>query len=475
MGILQNLKLWENNVTLIDERGVKVIKKVPRAMPPNPWKIIRMLSAQNWLFFLIGLMAWTADGYDFNSVNLVSTELAKRYNRSLSAISLSITLTLLFRSLGALIIGMSQTLLQVATAYAPTYGAFIGVRALFGIFMGGIWGLAAAISLENMPVEARGLFSGLLQQGYALGYLIAAAINLGAVSKTSVGHGIIFFVGAGFTALVAIAALFIPESPIYSDREQRASAKARYSFFWKDLKLAARMYWRMFLYCILLCMAFNWMSHGAQDVYPNYLKVQKGLPNTKASIATMIGQCGAVVGGCICGYYSQFLGRRLTVVLACCFGLAMIPLWTIPSSFGALAAGEFFLQSAQNGAWGVMPILLNEYAPPQFRGVFPGTVYQLGNMLSAPAAEIQTVSASAWIVKGKPNYSQVMTIVMCIVFTASGLITACGQERLGSHFELVKRAGAEENIENEIKELRGVEDEERASDAKVMRTQIEYT
>jgi len=433
-------------------------------------------------------MAWTADGYDFNAVNLVSTELAKRYNRSLSAITLSITLTLLFRSLGALIIEMLADMfgrkwplvinlwilavLQIATAYAPTYGAFIGVRTLFGIFMGGIWGPAAAISLENMPVEARGLFSGLLQQGYAFGYLIAAGINLGAVPKTSVGYQIIFFVGAGFTALVAIAALVIPESPIY--REQRASAKARYPLFWKDFRLAARMYWRMFLYCILLCMAFNWMSHGAQDVYPNYLKVQKELGNANASIATMVGQCGAVVGGCICGYYSQFLGRRLTVVVACCFGLAMIPLWTIPSSFGALAAGEFFLQSAQNGAWGVMPILLNEYAPPQFRGVFPGTVYQLGNMLSAPAAEIQTVSASAWIVKGKPNYSQVMTIVMCIVFTAVGVITACGQERLRSHFELVKRAGAEENIENEIKELRG-EDEERVIDAKGMGTHVEYT
>lgn len=207
-------------------------------------------------------MAWTADGYDFNAVNLVSTELAKRYNRSLSAITLSITLTLLFRSLGALIIGMLADMfgrkwplvinlwilavLQIATAYAPTYGAFIGVRTLFGIFMGGIWGLAAAISLENMPVEARGLFSGLLQQGYALGYLIAAGINLGAVPKTSVGYQIIFFVGAGFTALVAIAALVIPESPIY--REQRASAKARYPLFWKDFRLAARMYWRMFLY-----------------------------------------------------------------------------------------------------------------------------------------------------------------------------------------------------------------------------------
>lgn len=170
-----------------------------------------------------------------------------------------------------------------------------------------------------------------------------------------------------------------------------------------------------------------------------------------------------MIGGAVCGYYSQFIGRRLTVVIAVCFGLCMIPLWTLPTAWGRLAAGNFFVQFAVNGAWGVMPVLLNEYAPPQFRGVFPGTVYQIGNMLSAPAAQIQTVSASAWIVHGRPNYSQVMTIVLCIVFAAVGVVTACGQERLGSHFELVKRAGAEENIRAEMKELGLGKDEEAAS------------
>lgn len=137
-----------------------------------------------------------------------------------------------------------------------------------------------------------------------------------------------------------------------------------------------------------------------------------------------------------------------------CFGLVVIPLWTLPSTWGPLAAGNFFVQSAVNGAWGVTPVLLNEYSPPQFRGVFPGTVYQVGNMLSAPAAEIQTVAASAWIdADGRPKYGQMMTITLCVVFAAVGVITACGQERLGSHFELVKRAGAEENIVREMVEM----------------------
>jgi SHS family lactate transporter-like MFS transporter len=205
-------------------------------------------------------------------------------------------------------------------------------------------------------------------------------------------------------------------------------------------------------------------------MYVTYLKVQKEFSNSNASICTIIGQCGAVFGGLVVGYYNQFVGRRLTVVIACCFGLTMIPLWTLPTTMGPIAVGTFFIQTANNGAWGVMPILLNEYAPPQFRGVFPGTVYQLGNMLSAPAAQIQTVSASNWIKNGKPNYSQVMTIVMCIIFVSVAVVTACGQERTGSHFEVVERAGAQHNIGGKV-----MEDEETPIESKQEVSHLEQT
>ncbi|RLM01579.1 hypothetical protein CFD26_108908 [Aspergillus turcosus] len=471
MGVLQNLRLWENNVTQINEYGEKVTIKVPRRMPPNPWKILRLPSAKSYGYFFIGIAAWTADGYDFNSVNLVTTQLSAKYGASLPKITLSITLTLLFRPLGAILLGMASDMwgrkwplainmwilavLQIGTAYANSYAAFIGVRALFGIAMGGVWGLAAAMAMENMPTEARGLFSGILQQGYSIGYLLAAVVNITAVPNTSEGYKAIFHVGAGFSALVGLIQIFVPESTIFVDEgdKPRVSQAVRIRMFVKDLRLVCKQYWRMFSYCILLCTAFNWMSHGAQDMYSTYMKLGKGFNDTDASRATIVGQVGAVVGGTICGYYSQFLGRRLTVVLACCFGLAIIPLWSLPTAWGPLAAGNFFLQSAVNGAWGVMPVLLNEYAPPQFRGAFPGTVYQIGNMISAPAAEIQTHAATAWIKDGRPNYGQVMTITLCIVCGLVAVITACGQERLGSHFELVKRAGAEENIVREMAEM----------------------
>lgn len=177
--------------------------------------------------------------------------------------------------------------LQVGTAYADSYAAFIGVRAIFGIAMGGIWGLSAAMSLENMPAEARGLFSGILQQGYSIGYLLAAVINIVAVPNTSQGYKAIFQVGAGFSALVAIIQMFVPESKFFTKDEDsdqsRQSQRLRIKLFIKDLKLVSRQYWQMFLYCILLSMAFNWMSHGAQDMYSTYMKLGKGFSNTRMS------------------------------------------------------------------------------------------------------------------------------------------------------------------------------------------------
>jgi SHS family lactate transporter-like MFS transporter len=171
--------------------------------------------------------------------------------------------------------------LQVGTAFADTYGAFVAVRSLFGIARGGIWGLSAAMALENMPTDARGLFSGILQQGYSIGYLLAAVINIAVVPHSSEGYKAIFHVGAGFSALVGIVQMFIPESKIFAKKEDNSgvrqqSQSMRIKLFLKDMRLVACQYWKMFLYCILLCTAFNWMSHGAQDMYSTYMKLGKG-------------------------------------------------------------------------------------------------------------------------------------------------------------------------------------------------------
>ena len=212
-------------------------------------------------------------------MNLVATDLSKAFERPLTDITLSITLTLLFRSVGALIFGMLAdaygrkwplacdlfilAILQVGTAYAGSFGAFIAVRAVFGIAMGGVWGLAAAISLENIHVDARGLFSGILQQGYSIGYLLAAVINLTAVRYSGEGWKAIFHVGAGFTGLMAIIVVLMPESAVYNEEDYKSWTE-RAKAVGVDLRLAAKQYWRRFLYCIILSMGFNWMSHGSQ-------------------------------------------------------------------------------------------------------------------------------------------------------------------------------------------------------------------
>lgn len=405
-------------------------------------------------------------------MNIVATNLATAYNKPLTSITLSVTLTLLFRAVGAALFGLFADMfgrkwvmvvdlwilavLQVGTAYAGSFKGFIGVRACFGIAMGGIYGPAAAMALENMPVEPRGLFSGLFQNGYGMGYILAAMVDIVAVPATSQGYKMIFFVGAGWTTLVAFIVMCIPESAIFArDKDEPEDARAipngrnpgkRISLFWRDASLASRRYWKMFLYCVLFTAVYNWMSHAVQDIYPSYVKVQKGFTSRQASLATITGQCGAVIGGTTAGYYSQFFGRRLTSITCVVIAWLFIPLYTLPSGFSPIVAGTFFLQMLVNGAWGIMPVMLNEWSPPQFRGVFSGTVYQLGNVFAAPAAQAQTAAASAWIKNGKPNYSQVMTIFMCVIFALACIVCACGPEKVGSHFEVIKRAGDPENI-----------------------------
>lgn len=312
--------------------------------------------------------AWCADGYDFTAVNIAATDIAAVYNEKLTSVTLSITLTLLFRSVGAAIFGLFADMfgrkwvmavdlwilagLQIGTAYAGSFKGFIAVRACFGIAMGGIYGPAAAIALENMPAEARGLFSGLFQGGYAMGYILSAMVDIVAVPRTSQGYKMIFFVGAVWTALVAVIVMCIPESQIFArDKEEEPDNERaipnsrnpgkRISLFWRDACLAARQYWKMFLYCVLFCAAYNWMAHAVQDIFPSYVKIQKGFTSRQASLALITGQCGGVLGSTTAGYYSQFFGRRLTSMTCVIIAWLFIPLYTLPSGFSSIVAGTY--------------------------------------------------------------------------------------------------------------------------------------
>jgi len=368
---------------------------------------------------------------------------------------------------------MMIAILEVIASFTTTFTLFLMVRATFGVAMGGIWGQAAATALENMPVEARGLFSGFLQQGYAFGYLIAAVVDLKLVPRVSESWRVLFRLGSGLCTSVALLRAVLPESEVFLRAREEAKAtghllseREKTKVFFRETGAMLRKHWKLCLYAVFFMSSFNFLSHGSQDLYPTFMKVSKGFSNYDATVATIIGNCGAIAGGIIAGSLSQRLGRRLTIIVFALSIGAFIPLWILPSSFSALAAGAFFLQVGVQGAWGVIPIHLNELSPPGFRGTFPGVAYQLGNLLSSGSAQMEAI-AGTYIkttiydhVTGKnetvSDYGKVQAILVGFAASAVIFMSVTGTENHGSQFEQEKLA-IEEKVDRDF----GLHDVER--------------
>jgi len=342
---------------------------------------------------------------------------------------------------------------QLGTSFVQTFRQFLAVRTLFGIAMGGVWGLASSTALENLPVEARGLASGVLQQGYAVGYLISAVLNLFLVPKTHYSWRVLFWCTAGISSFAATIRALIPESEVFlrakaQDRALGDSTGKKTKVFIHQVGAMLRVHWRLCIYAILLMAGFNFLSHGSQDLYPTYLKTGKGFDNHHAIVATIIGNVGAITGGAIAGSISQHIGRRLTIILFVMLSGVFIPLWILPSGFNALSAGAFCVQFGVQGAWGVIPIQLAEMSPPGFRATFPGVAYQIGNMISAASAQIEAVGGqhlkTTIIKNGKPtvvpDYAKVQGMLLGGIATFVIFITVIGPENHGSNFEQQKTA-----------------------------------
>ncbi|KAK8847478.1 hypothetical protein IAR55_005336 [Kwoniella newhampshirensis] len=462
------LSLWHAN------RGNKSFLRamIPSARQPmageipetkNPLKLIRMVSGFGWLMFFSGWLAWTVDGYDFFCVSLTIDGLAEQFEVKTTKITTAITLTLLFRSLGAFIFGMladrfgrKWTLVgncllimvfELGSGFVNTYSQFLAVRSLFGIAMGGIWGQASATALENVPAAARGLLSGIMQQGYAVGYLLAAVINLTVVQSSKYHWRSIYFFGAGFSLLAAIVRACLPESRQFilareEAKAQNISGKETTRLFFIEMKNMFRTNWLRWIWAVCLMTFFNFFSHGSQDLYPRYLTSSKHFTAKQASKATIISNCGAVVGGTIAGYCSQYIGRRFAILVCIFFTGAFAPLWLIPSSFGALSSGAFFAQAGVQGAWGIVPVYLGEVSPPAFRALFAGLSYQLGNMASSGAAQIEADAGETLKLHGTetPDYAKIIGILMGAVMAWGILCVICGPEADHSHFEEAKVA-----------------------------------
>ena len=393
--------------------------------------------------FLACFLGWALDALDFFLLTFVLVPISREFGRSIPEVAFAITLTLMARPLGAFLFGLLgdkfgrriplmidivfYSLMELLTAFAPNFTVFLVLRVLFGIGMGGEWGLGASLAMESLPTATRGLFSGILQQGYALGYLLAALVYW--MVFPHFGWRGLFIAGALPALLVIYIRAHVPESPVWQrDRSRRKHASVRFS-------VLLRQHGLLFVYAALLMTAFNYMSHGTQDLYPTYLEEQRGFGVNAKSIISIVYATGAICGGTVLGFWSQKWGRRRVIILSAACGMLLIPLWIFAPSTGLLIVGGFLIQFMVQGAWGVVPVHLNELSPPDFRGTFPGLVYQLGNFAAAYAAQQQAWLAEQFrLPNGRPNYALTMAMIQSIVFVAVIVLAAIGPEKRGKEF-----------------------------------------
>ncbi|KAL4941915.1 hypothetical protein BDV06DRAFT_193399 [Aspergillus oleicola] len=449
--------------------------KPPMRKAPNPFKALTLLNRQQWLFFSVAFLGWTLDALDFFTVSLTTSELAAEFDKEISDITWGITLVLMLRSVGAITFGIASDrwgrkwpfvvnnllfiALEIGTGFTQTYQQFLAVRALFGIAMGGLYGNVAATALEDCPKEARGIISGLLQQGYAFGYLLATAFARALVGTTSHGWRP-FYWFAGCLPVLAIAfRLCLPETNAYRERQaMRAEMPGNVtSTFISEGKVALKRHWLLLVYLVLLMAGFNFMSHGSQDLYPTLIERQFGFSRNAVTVTQVVANLGALTGGTICGWASQIFGRRFSIIIISIVGGALLYPYTFVSNHRIMAAA-FFEQFCVQGAWGVIPIHLMELSPGSIRTFAVGTAYQLGNLVSSASSTIESTIGERFPLppteegQERYEYGKVICIFMGCVFAYTIIITFFGPERLGRDFDV-------ENDEDmgEVRAERGVD------------------
>jgi SHS family lactate transporter-like MFS transporter len=373
------------------------------------------------------------DAFDFFLVVFCLTAIGKEFHKPDAAIALSITVTLAFRPVGAFIFGLLAdrygrrlplmldlifySVVEVATAFAPNYTTFIVLRALFGIGMGGEWGVGASLAMEKVPVRLRGVLSGLLQQGYAAGNLLAAICYFALFDRW--GWRPLFFLG-GLPALLAVFVRFgVKESEVW-ERTRHSS----FAHLWR----AILSHWKIFVYLVLLMTTMNLASHGTQDMFPTFLQRQWHFGTSDRAFISGFSMIGAIIGGVLVGLYSDRLGRRRAIITAMILAILLVPLWAYAPSVALLYAGAFLMQFMVQGAWGVIPAHLAELSPDSVRGFLPGFAYQCGVLISSSVVWIQTVFAE------RSSYGNAMAFTAVTVFSLACIAAAVGRERRGVEF-----------------------------------------
>jgi SHS family lactate transporter-like MFS transporter len=387
---------------------------------------------------LAGFLGWTFDAFDFFVLTLVVDDVARAMGKTRPQILLAVTLALAMRPVGAVIFGLLAdrygrrtplminvifyATVSILSGLAPSYGIFIVLRMLFGIGMGGEWGVGASLALESASPRIRGLLSGLLQEGYAMGNLLAAVVFRTVYpyfEHLYPGYGwrVMFFVGG----LPALLSLFIRA------KVKESAAWEEHRTDWPTYRKSIFQHWKRFLYLVLLMAMMNFISHGTQDVYPTLLK-NFGFTPTRVADITVLSMIGAIIGGLVFGSFSDRIGRRWAIMIATSCALLVLPLWLAGHSLALLVVGVFLMQFFVQGAWGVIPAHINELSPGHLRGFFPGFAYQLGVLCASSIPYLE-----AWL--GEMfTYQQAMGGMVMAVLIGGTVVVFFGPENTGVSF-----------------------------------------
>ncbi len=445
---------------------------------------------------IASFLGWTLDAFDFFIVVMVLTEISRDFERSYAEMAFTLTVTLAFRPVGAFIFGLLAdrygrriplmidvafySFIEIASGFAPNYTTFLILRALFGIGMGGEWGVGASLAMEAVPSRWRGILSGVLQEGYAIGYLMASLAYL--FVFPFLGWRAMFFIGGAPAILAWFIRRNVKESEVWA-KGRRTDWSALWSAvrshfpayallaaavalidlalgaagmtFWQSDRAAgtvllracmfliggaliafmADVTWRvaeghrkLFFYLVALMTMMNFVAHGTQDMFPTFLKKHRGFSPQLTAIVTMISNFGAIAGGVCFGLLSDHFGRRRSIATALSLAILVIPLWAYAPSLALLALGAFLMQFMVQGAWGIIPAHITELSPDSVRGFFPGFAYQCGVLIAGSVAFLEAIFAEHM------NYANAMAVTALTVFVLCIFVVMLGRERKGIEF-----------------------------------------
>jgi SHS family lactate transporter-like MFS transporter len=403
---------------------------------------------------LAGFLGWTLDAFDFFLVPFCATAIAAEFHVKTPAIFFSVTLTLMFRPVGAFIFGLLAdrygrrlplmldlifySIIEVGTGFAPNLTTFLVLRALFGIGMGGEWGVGTSLTMEKVSPRWRGILSGLLQEGYAVGNLLAALVYLFVFPRIGTkvifhigdhacyGWRILFFIG-GLPALLALfIRMGIKESEVW-EKTKHAS--------WGTLTRAIVSHWPLMLGMIVFTTVMMCASHGTQDLYPTFLEKDFNFSPQSRAILTAVTAVGAIFGGVVFGLWSDKIGRRRAMIAAFILAILVIPLWSCwpyrlvgSPTVAKLVIGGFLIQFGVQGAWGIVPAYISELSPDSVRGFVPGFAYQMGALCSGFLPWLQDQIHPAH------GYGKVLASCALIVFVCAITIISLSKEKRGIIF-----------------------------------------